>query len=473
MDKLDKLPPKDIKLKDSPIAQGIISNTIFQVLWNGLYFIILLLIRHYAVIYGIPPFLAILLGVVGFFLMALSVNLLRRRNDARSLNATGATLESVSPEQLRTDPDKPTIEILSPFDHDEVGLYETVRGRVFPPDQKLQAAVFAGDKQWYPQSSPVIVTGLTWSVKCQFGSLEKPRKGTYRVVVLSGAELKKGPYSELPANIPRSNIITVHKSEITIEHKLASALSERDEYKNQLLKVKADGETQHENYKLERDGLLNERKVLNEKLLEAQRVADETKKRLNEEVNQRNNWMNSYYEASRKLAELQYVVKILEDQAKALQEHVIILRDFKVRVDLIDTSLGPPRIRFGFKIRNEALPNIMIHEKGVGGKVYFRDHPLTETCRFDPNMTSKVENIEHKEEGSLYLDQKLTAAEIDRISKALESNPNAEFSFEHIIIKVSGGDNFSYEATEPLHIPGDYQRVKLSDCQINSNTENP
>jgi hypothetical protein len=203
----------------------------------------------------------------------------------------------------------------------------------------------------------------------------------------------------------------------------------------------------------------------------AKKLAEETNKRLNEEVNQRNNWMNSYYETSRKLADLGFVEKILKDQKDALQKHVVILRDFKVRVDLIDTRFGPPRIRFGFKIRNEALPNITIHEKGVGGKVYFRDYPLTETCRFDPNMASKVENIEHKAEGELYLDQKLTDSEIDRITRWL-NDPNAEFSFEHVIIKVSGGDNFPHEAAEPLHIPaGDYQRVKLIDCQLNSNTE--
>lgn len=103
--------------------------------------------------------------------------------------------------------------------------------------------------------------------------------------------------------------------------------------------------------------------------------------------------------------------------------------------------------------------------------MYFRDHPLTEACRFDSNMASDVENINHLKEGSLYLDQKLTASEIDRISKALEASPNAEFGFEHVSIKVSGGDDFPYEATKPLHIPGDCQRIKLSDCQINSNTE--
>jgi len=88
MDKLDKFTPKDIKpLKDSPIAQGLISNAIFTVAWNGVWVMIAWIAGHYALIFGIPPFLAISLGVVLFFLMALSYNLLTRRRDAKALKA--------------------------------------------------------------------------------------------------------------------------------------------------------------------------------------------------------------------------------------------------------------------------------------------------------------------------------------------------------------------------------------------------
>ncbi len=48
----------------------------------------------------------------------------------------------------RTDNTNPRLEILSPFDNEEVGLYEIVRGRVFPPGSTLQVLVFAGDRKW-------------------------------------------------------------------------------------------------------------------------------------------------------------------------------------------------------------------------------------------------------------------------------------------------------------------------------------
>jgi len=128
---------------------------------------------------------------------------------------------------------KPTLEILSPFDHDEVGLYETVRGRVFPPDQELQVVVLAGDKKWYPQK-PVRVKGSTWSAKCQFGNLEHRSGGSYKVVALLGHELTDEMYSELPSTVPKSASITVHRAEATTEHELKTARIERDKYKGQL-----------------------------------------------------------------------------------------------------------------------------------------------------------------------------------------------------------------------------------------------
>jgi hypothetical protein len=112
MDKLAKLPPKDLKsLKDHPIAQGVISNTIFQIVSNGLYFMIAWLVRHYALIYGIPPFVAILLAVFAFFLISLSVNLLRRRKEAKALNAASVeALESASPATLPPEKPKPKLD---------------------------------------------------------------------------------------------------------------------------------------------------------------------------------------------------------------------------------------------------------------------------------------------------------------------------------------------------------------------------
>lgn len=122
MDKLDKLTPKDIKpLKDSPIAQGLISNAIFAVAWNGVSVMIAWLVRHYALIFGIPPFVALSAGVVAFFLLALSYNLIMRQRDAKALKAA---TEPPDAAQLQPAP-KPKLDF--EIDEGESGV-STIRG---------------------------------------------------------------------------------------------------------------------------------------------------------------------------------------------------------------------------------------------------------------------------------------------------------------------------------------------------------
>ena len=122
---------------------------------------------------------------------------------------------------------EPSVEIVSPFDSEEVGLYETVRGRVFPSDRFLQVFVFAGDNKWYAQRH-VAVSGTKWSVRCQFGNPDAPSAGVYKIAAVLDSHLNEGIwYADLPNGV-RSNVITVHRPEITIEQKLSSALKDAE-----------------------------------------------------------------------------------------------------------------------------------------------------------------------------------------------------------------------------------------------------
>lgn len=176
---------------------------------------------------GIPPYLAILLGVVAFFLMSLSFYLRERRKQSKLLSvATVEALEPTSvPAQIQPSSDKQTIEILSPFNDEEVGLYETVRGRVFPPDQGLQVLVYAPDRKWYPQKQ-VDVKGELWSVKCQFGQVDRRGGDYFTIVAVLGSQLsEKMWYSDLPDGV-RSNVIQVRRQELPVEQKLYTALND-------------------------------------------------------------------------------------------------------------------------------------------------------------------------------------------------------------------------------------------------------
>lgn len=151
------------------------------------------------------------------------------------LQVIASRTRSGQPKVKETSREIPSIEILSPFDNDEVGFHEVVRGRVFPPDSHLQVLVFAGDQKWYPQP-PVNVKGSTWSVKCQFGNLDTSSGGLYKIAAVSGDDLDQQMwYSDLPTTGVRSNIIRVKRHDITIEY-THSALSKKVENSDELQK---------------------------------------------------------------------------------------------------------------------------------------------------------------------------------------------------------------------------------------------
>jgi hypothetical protein len=380
MDKLDKLPPKDVKsLRDNPIAQGIVSNTIFQVAWNGGSAVIGWLVGHYALLSGIPLHWAIVMGAVVFFLIALSYNLFRRGREAKQATA-------VANANFTGETESEAVE------------------RIGNQNDELQGELHLAERE------------------------------------IATLESEKGRLSR-----------------------------EKEKLAKDLANEKANAEARQ----AERTGILIEKNMLADRVEELEGAIKVANQKLKQEEIQSANWTRLANEAERKLHELQWLVEILKPQESALQDHVVITELSQVRVDLIENEYGdPPRIRFGFKIRNEALADITIHTHGVGGHVSFKGRALAENTRFDPNLQSTVEDLKHKKDGWLFLNQEFTAAETDRIKEALSSNSNAEFSFEGVLIKVSSGKDFSFEATEPLKIPSAYRSIKLDKCKVTGNAIN-
>jgi hypothetical protein len=416
MDKLDKVPPKEITpFKDRPIAQGIISNTIFQIAWNGVSAVIGVLTRYYALIYGIPPFLAIFLGVLAFFFMALSVNLLRRRKEARALHAaTGAIPE-------------PAIEILSPFDHDEVGLYETVRGHVSPPDQELQVAVFAGDKKWYPQK-PARVKGSTWSVKCQFGNLEHPSSGSYKVVALLGNDLEEECH-DLPRDTPKSNTIIVHRPEVTTEHELKTARNDRDKYKGQLQTATnafADKEEQVEALTTEKTKLERELLALKKDKHTLEQSLENTQRDLNKVTSETN-------QPDQKRLQL-----VAKQDRENIQDSVIVTGiHFRN-----ETTYGNRHIDFVFALFNQSLYEITIDDLLGDGDIVFDREPFVKNKEI---VNNKAQNIPARASGHFTVRQYLDAGDIEAVKAATDDRL---FGLHNLRIKIKGGAGFEQIVTE-------------------------
>jgi flagellar biosynthesis component FlhA len=140
MDKLAKDPPKGIqRLKENPIAQGIVSNALFQVGWGAVSAMIAWIIGHYALIGGIPPYLAIFLAVVAFFLMALSYNQIRRRRDARALNTATVEPQTESEREAieRIGEQHDQLQVQLHFAEQEIATLKGEKGRLSREKEKL------------------------------------------------------------------------------------------------------------------------------------------------------------------------------------------------------------------------------------------------------------------------------------------------------------------------------------------------
>jgi hypothetical protein len=495
MDKLDKLTPKDLTPLKSNIAQGVISNTIFAVAWNGASAMIAWVAGHYALIFGIPPFLAISLGVVLFFLMALSYNLLRRRKDARALNAT--SVETLGAANTNNDT-KPTIEILSPFDNDEVGLFETVRGRVFPPEQELQVVVFAGDEKWYPQRA-VSVKGSTWSVKCQFGNLDSPSGGAYKVVALLGNELKGGMwYRELPAGTPKSNIISVHRPEVTIEQKLQTATNaftdmeqrvetltaektnlERDLLaetrlkesieagqeirRRELLEVKSDADAQKDTYELTFKGM-------SEELRAAQHEAKQANLRTNELRGTNESLLELKREAERKLADLKWLTKLAEDQAVQLSDHIRVEVATYPHCGEMQLSGKDLCVLLGLSIKNESVFEIAIEEKKITGQFSLNNVAFREKAdQLIDTFRAPLRNLKPQQKEMIVIEQPLREFEAEKIKRCLE-DPDAKFWIGGVRVPISINNQGFEVKNEPCLLWGSGE-VPLKNFK--RNTDNP
>jgi hypothetical protein len=103
----------------------------------------------------------------------------------------------------------PKVKILSPLDLGVVGWHRTVRGKVYPPESRVQVLVRPPDDCWHVQE--VEVSGGLWTSNCQFGDKEKPGM-SYKVVAVHGYSLRLKEYDDLPESLIRSNVITVNRN---------------------------------------------------------------------------------------------------------------------------------------------------------------------------------------------------------------------------------------------------------------------
>jgi hypothetical protein len=99
--KSNSSPPVATLLEPRPLAQGVLSNTIFQLLWNGVPYVVTWITTHIAAVRGLDTHWLILLGVAVFALASLGMNqlhlfMVRRRQHTTQI--VPLTTETAAPE---------------------------------------------------------------------------------------------------------------------------------------------------------------------------------------------------------------------------------------------------------------------------------------------------------------------------------------------------------------------------------------
>lgn len=357
---------------------------------------------------------SMVVSLLGIGLIALQL----QRQDRRA--ASGQS-EDESPERLGPAPDQPKIEILSPFDYEDVGLREKVRGRVFPPDQELQVLVYAPDRKWYPQK-PVDVKGEFWSVWCQFGQLEDKGGDTFRITAVLGSKLNdKMWYSDLPDGV-RANVVQVRKQEYIVEQRLTTALND---LRNAQLTAKQEKGTKDEIYKLYRD-------------------------------------------EERKVAELTWLASLAAEQAKNIADYVVVTIATYPHAGELVLEGKELCITLGLYIRNESVFDISILPKDVSGSMSVDGKSLKEPVSIlIGELRGPIENLKPRKTEMLVLEQPLRQSEAERITRSL-TDAGAKIWIGSLSILASSDNSHLKVEPKQLHLTDRNGHIQLRDFKCNT-----
>lgn len=365
MDKLDKVPPKEIKpLKDNPIAQGIISNAIY----SGASAMILFAINHYALIFGMPPWLAILLGVVAFFLLNLGLYLRERKKQAQLVSAAANV-------DLIGETESEAIERMG-------NQSELLQANLHLAEKEI--ATLKGEKGRLTREKEKLTKDLAEKVELH-------------QIVLTTANLQKNETQE----------------ELQNEKKLKASLEESYRIsRREVAEVKANADAQTNTYELTFKGMSQE---LNETKLEL----EQAKLTINQEANQRKEFTRLYNEATHDLAIWKPIIKQAKDQAAQIDEWVRMKTAIPGKLLLAKSRMVTLEIR----IRNESLFPISICPKDIKGHLRFKAIPLKEEIETPPDEPS-ISDLEPRGIALIKLQQPLRVFEAERIQESREGGDN-------------------------------------------------
>ena len=142
-----------------------------------------------------------------------------------------------------------------------------------------------------------------------------------------------------------------------------------------------------------------------------------------QEIKQKDEFYKLHKESERKLAELAWLSKRANEQAKDISAHVVIK---KVKLCALNLTASPRCIIVALTIRNESIFDITIRAKKLTGCIFFNNKSREESARIQETHRSAIENLEPKQEEILVVEQPLLKSEAETITEALD-DANARF----------------------------------------------
>lgn len=209
---------------------------------------------------------------------------------------------------------------------------------------------------------------------------------------------------------------------------------EKEKLAQELADEKTNAEAREGNYKLERDSLLNERKLLNEKLLETERDLKQANLKVRQEEGQRDIWMKNANDAERKVADLGWVEGRMKQQAEKLDAWVRIKQANRVKLQLTNTRM----VTIALWVKNDSLFTVTFDFRFLTGCLRFKGISLCDPIKL-PNRSKQIEDLDPGVSLEIILEQPLLRTEAETISDARQNgDPNGIFSLAdlHIPMRV-------------------------------------
>jgi len=200
--------------------------------------------------------------------------------------------------------------------------------------------------------------------------------------------------------------------------------------------------------------------------------AREASLRENDIRGQRDGLSKLYDESKREVADLAWLRRLEEDQAKDISEHVkatLATYPQSGELELVGDQLC---IIVGLSIRNESVFDITIRPQDIAGQFSLNRVPMKEPAGvLIDDFRQQIENLKPMQKGWLVLEQPLREFEVEKINRCL-GDDDAKFWIGGMIIPISVNNPLNNDTQKvdpkPLRIPAESQYVPVNNLKRNT-----